>query len=71
MKKILSYLSIFIFFFHRIFLVKNWMINIDHSMEQESASYYCEQILKIPMPSGEESKIAEYLINFAEFQNMI
>lgn len=38
--------------------------------KKNSASYYFEQILDIPRPSGKEDKIAGYLVHFAQLQGL-
>lgn len=47
------------------------MIIIGDSMtKKNSASYYFEQILQIPRPSGKEDKIAGFLVHFAQLHNL-
>ncbi len=38
--------------------------------KKNSASYYFEQILEIPRPSGHEDKIAGFLVHFAQLQGL-
>lgn len=42
----------------------------DSMTKKNSASYYFEQILQIPRPSGKEDKIAGFLVHFAQLHNL-
>lgn len=42
----------------------------DSMIKKNSASYYFEQILEIPRPSGKEEKIAGFLVHFAQLHNL-
>lgn len=54
-----------------LFLRNNDMIIIgDNMAKKNSASYYFEQILDIPRPSGNEEKIAGFLVHFAQLHNL-
>lgn len=49
------------------FLTENDIMIIGDSMtKKNSASYYFEQILDVPRPSGKEDKIAGFLVHFAQ-----
>lgn len=54
-----------------IFLRKDDMIIVgDNMTRKNSASYYFEQILEVPRPSGKEEKIAGFLVHFAQLHNL-